>query len=1044
MIQGLIVLIALIWLLSRLYEFLRIPVENIVQGLNIKIPPSTKVSIDKISTNSITIHWENEPLLNQDLDQEVKKDFITHYIIYINNLQLGVFPNRPQSLYTCCSLTNLKPSTQYQLDFITVNNMGFINRLPSIFIMTKSEKVSDDKDIHLIKNRKWRRNTVSSPTVANGLVPKDSNKDSDNGTAMNSMASINLVSNVQDDLTPSYANLTSLKDLETYSIEDLKKILICAQEDLHDVLNQQASCLQDFKESKEELLLELDNLKNHWSHELDFRKSLKSNIKSLENNKLLGDMKTEKLNQKIVKTREKLSKMKSDIIKWEEIEQTNLNPKNSQIKYNKLNKKLKETIKDLETKIANVQSEVNKLDKENKELNILKKSSSSTNLSSLKNNFALTNINNTNNTSNNLSKQQSTNNGDETTEIINMIKKINTYVSKDTGLLSSQGEEYLSTLNEDNQLVKSIKEQLDIDSQNYEYWMKKKRDLMDKISHLEKKYDEIDIQNKQLRATLLTQPYQSEVSDNQNLQHLQQQINCFLPELTSFNSGQQLSTTDSNSFVNLSTSNSNPSNSTSQLRSTQTPLYKQNANYIIPSMTKHEPLLQSSRKDGIRHPLSAFPISIPTTTTTTTTAMGNVTANAQQSYSTWSIPNISSTANGSVDSREGNQYNRIPPNEDNDLDQPFDYDNVNHLITGLQDMIYNENDNPDEISNYSKGFTTDQLDNYWTSQKSLNINSSTVDSVNIPTADDQKLGSLSNIEGNIRTPVTSHTHEFVTPLSKSPFMMAPGQPSQSLLAATLSDRANLSPFASDSLSLRLSESAGFYRPPTSSMGPHAVSNNLTSLFSNNSNNNAFSQSLTPHNSNILSSPSQNIPFPNDQLPVTDGYRNNMIFGSQHSQEPLDVSVQTSDMPEKNNKLGERVKSPSTGLFHSSSFNFLWHHNSPTKSADANEPVDPNNNENRKSITDERASPDHRRNKSDGSNMSIWTNRLSLKSKAISTSSQESSTNDKSERKDSNIDKNEFTNQSNSSSTGSGRKMSRLLSRTTMNDIFKFRNHDNHL
>ena len=301
MLQGLVVLVALIWLLSRLYKFLGIPVENIIQDLNIKTPPATKVSIDKISTNSITIHWENEPVLNEDFDQEVKRDSITHYIVYINNLQLGVFPNRPHSLYTCCSLTNLNPSTQYQLDFITVNSMGFISRLPSIFIMTKSERVPDDhvsdsKDTEVIKSRKWRRNTVSSSTSTNVLVSRyNINKDLYNDTVINSMADINLVSNIQDDLTPSYANITSLKDLETYSIKDLKKILICAQEDLHDVLNQQTSYLQDFKESKEELLLELDTLKNHWSHELDFRKSLKSNIKSLENSKLLGDMKAEKL-----------------------------------------------------------------------------------------------------------------------------------------------------------------------------------------------------------------------------------------------------------------------------------------------------------------------------------------------------------------------------------------------------------------------------------------------------------------------------------------------------------------------------------------------------------------------------------------------------------------------------------------------------------------------------------------------------------------------------------------------------------------------------
>lgn len=36
-------------------------------------------------------------------------------------------------------------------------------------------------------------------------------------------------------------------------------------------------------------------------------------------------------------------------------------------------------------------------------------------------------------------------------------------------------------------------------------------------------------------------------------------------------------------------------------------------------------------------------------------------------------------------------------------------------------MIYDEAEYPDRISDYSKGFTTDQLDNYWTTQKANNL-----------------------------------------------------------------------------------------------------------------------------------------------------------------------------------------------------------------------------------------------------------------------------------------------------------------------------------
>ncbi|CAL9732638.1 hypothetical protein MOUN0_O02520 [Monosporozyma unispora] len=1026
MLLALGVLVALIWLASRLFKFLSIPVENMVHALNIKTPPSTKVSIDKISNTSITIHWENEPV--QEPELEFKKDSITQYILYVNNLQMGVFPNCPHSLYTCCSITNLKPATQYQLDFITVNNMGFISKLPSIFVMTKTEQKSDNKDI--IKNRKWRRNTVSSPN-ANSIVSTNNDTTTTTTTTSNNN---NTITTSQDDATPSYANLTNIKDLETYTIDDLKKILICAQEDLHDVLTQQTSYLQDFKESKEELNLELDNLKTHWSHELDFRKSLKSNIKSLENNKLLSDMKTEKLNQKIVKTNDKLIKMKSDITKWSEIEKNDLNRDILDEKYSKMNAKLNESIKELEDKISLVQNETGKLEKENKELSFMKKSSSSTNLSTLANN--INNLNN-NNGSNNSTKGNAPT--DEAGRLASIIRKANSFISKDNGLLSPQGEEYLRTLNDDNQLVKLIKEQLTIDAQNHEYWSKKKQTLGKTIKNLEIKLDKMDKQNRQLRAKLLAQPYNFEITDNQN----QQQMHFIPPEMSTF------SGSNSKSFVNLTNLNSNSNqsnNSTSQLQSSQPLLQQQQqqqSSYVDPGIPQQGSLLQSQlshqnmANDDVNQTLSSFPVNM---STTTTTAMANVNASAhsrlspQPNYASWAMP---TTSNSNVEPQEQPVHeNKHRNNDEDDLDQPFDYDNANHLITGLQDMIYDEPDYPEEISNYSKGFTTDQLDNYWTSQRGNEANTATVDSIKIKTTEDGKPYPTFNPDYSMQTPMTSRTREFGTPLSKSPFIVPPGQPAQSLLAATLNDQ-TMSPFGNDSLSLRHNDSAGFYRQPPNPMGQQTTSNNLTSVFGNNNSANAFSQSLTPHNSNILSSTPQAIPFPNEAMNMSDGYHQNMIYGSSQQDH-----IQPTVIMEEEADLHERSKSPSVGLFQSPSFNFLWHSSSPTKHTNSNEHLTAQNDKKKTSST-EHTLPTHKRNKSDGSGMSTWTNRLSLKSKAASTSSQESSINVASERDDTSTEKEEATNQPSSSSTGSGRKMSRLLSRSTVNDIFKLRNHDSH-
>ena len=342
--------LACLWLSYRLYKFLTIPVSSIVSTLKIKTPPATKVSIDKIATDSVTIHWENEPVKAED-NGSADRNFISHYLLYLNNTQLAIFPNNPNSLYTCCSITGLEAETQYQLDFITINNKGFINKLPSIYCMTKAREANE-----ALKTRKWRRNTITSSTAM-----QPSNSKSELAPLLSHYSSVSLStfsSNITNSATsnngsnlPAYTSLTTLKDLDSFSIDDLKKILICAQEDLHDVLSQQTSLLQDFQESKLELELELDNLKTHWSHEIDLRKSLKSNIKSLENSKLLTDLKIEKLNKKIDKSKEKISKMRNDMQKWSQEDTELLSKDTIKEKYFKL-------LNESNASVANINSSV--------------------------------------------------------------------------------------------------------------------------------------------------------------------------------------------------------------------------------------------------------------------------------------------------------------------------------------------------------------------------------------------------------------------------------------------------------------------------------------------------------------------------------------------------------------------------------------------------------------------------------------------------------------------------------------------------------------
>ena len=78
-------LVAFAWLCYRLYKFLTIPVVKIVSTLKIGTPPATKVSIDRVSEDSITVHWENEPVSKKSGKRD--SDAISHFLLYVNNLQ---------------------------------------------------------------------------------------------------------------------------------------------------------------------------------------------------------------------------------------------------------------------------------------------------------------------------------------------------------------------------------------------------------------------------------------------------------------------------------------------------------------------------------------------------------------------------------------------------------------------------------------------------------------------------------------------------------------------------------------------------------------------------------------------------------------------------------------------------------------------------------------------------------------------------------------------------------------------------------------------
>lgn len=1031
-------LIAALWLSYRLYKILTIPILKIVSNLNITTPPAIKASIDKISSNSITVHWENEP-------SDIKISHISHFLLYLNNIQLAIFPNDPNSAYTCCLISGLNPQEQYQLDFVTINDTGFINKLPSIYCMTKSttnEKNLEDSNDSLdqiidldnpqqpneelisspntSKTRKWRRNTVSSVNQPDVIL--------------NYVTSSNI---------PSYTNLTKLQDLEGYSIDDLKKILICAQEDLHEVLVQQTTSIQDFQDTKLNLEMELDNLKTHWSHEIEFKKSIKSNIKSLENAKLLSDLKFEKTNQKIEAIDTKIKKMNQDIANWETNEYDNLDRDKINDRYNTLFEENDAEILDLSKKIKHLQQDIANQELANKKLNTLKRSSSSTIIMEQS------------------TEQSPGNTGESQQQVSTILKKINDSTSEKTGLLNNGCENYLSKLNQNSPIVKLVKEQVRIDQEFEQKWKTKKVKLIKRIKSLENKFNDASMNNKQLKTELFAQPYQqpgdspskiipimstssyNSSSINPTFSNPDSQT---MPSVEAGNFNQQNINMNSDRIINplLSAFNISVSNETSVSNVPIDHKIADDFNMLATSPNMNQssflnPLSINSsnsidNSESIQG-MSTFSRGVPTTAMTETIAAPTF---------PWSVANQQTPTQQNV------------PSSKIDYDNGFEYDYANHLITGLENMIYDENENSDKISNYSRAYTNDQLDSYWTTQKDYSNGSILPQRhVNINSTNTSNNAIFHNDFSPSNPPALSYTNDLNVPLSSSPL---PGhtqeiishtpntsinliQP-QSLLAATLNDPNTLSPL-NDNLSMFKSESASRNTMNGNISGTDA-------LFSSN-------QPLSPSSSQYMAGAiqgSQLLGYNQSKHALSPQILNRTI-----NSELLSSATTTPQQVDKDDTFTAITSSQPNDdkretLFHSPSFNFIWHTTespsknfrkksnngipnliaSPTKS-DGNEHVYSHSPKSK--ISD--SGQTHKRNKSSGS-VSSWGNRLSLKSRqSIASTVIEDMDSVDETNQDSN---NKDTNSTPSKKTGSSsRKISRLLSRSGMNNLFKLPSHD---
>ncbi|OWB57691.1 hypothetical protein B5S28_g3657 [[Candida] boidinii] len=143
------------WLLNRFLSLLLVPITKIIKSLNISIPTVPLISVDKVSDNSMVLHWNSSPSVFDDNEKETENEktqltidgppilqntspsAISHYVLYINGLKSAIIDGNSKS----CVVEGLLPDSNYQVDIVAFNMANFRSKSSPIYVKTRKTPI---------------------------------------------------------------------------------------------------------------------------------------------------------------------------------------------------------------------------------------------------------------------------------------------------------------------------------------------------------------------------------------------------------------------------------------------------------------------------------------------------------------------------------------------------------------------------------------------------------------------------------------------------------------------------------------------------------------------------------------------------------------------------------------------------------------------------------------------------------------------------------------------------------------------------------------
>ncbi|GME97635.1 unnamed protein product [[Candida] boidinii] len=376
------------WLLNRFLSLLLVPITKIIKSLNISIPTVPLISVDKVSDNSMVLHWNSSPSVFDDSEKDTENEktqlttdgppilqntspsAISHYVLYINGLKAAIIDGNSKS----CVVEGLLPDSNYQVDIVAFNMANFRSKSSPIYVKTRKNPIlnidgnpidritgssttnhPDDllfvlaggKNDKITKHPSFRQSSPHDRTRSrSNTIDRDINNTSSSNNHNNNNNNNNMA--VSTSIAP---NLIT-------DIEELRFLLETGLDEVRELMKSYKESSNEFKEEESNLLAEREEARERRKIEASNRTSLKNEIKYLEEARRKSENKVSQNQSKLQERLKKINKKEEEIEKWKLIlkqktENYDNLSRNENFEKTKLNLKIENLNKD----IFSIQSE---------------------------------------------------------------------------------------------------------------------------------------------------------------------------------------------------------------------------------------------------------------------------------------------------------------------------------------------------------------------------------------------------------------------------------------------------------------------------------------------------------------------------------------------------------------------------------------------------------------------------------------------------------------------------------------------------------------